>query len=287
MKNYLKIYLLIFFTVFCSFIKAQNIHYSPAYFGPNANPVPEFDNATIPLKTTVKISGDYYFGFGDNTANITLGAEIPLLSKYFSLKMWVNTLEYYKVTQKVYDERNMEGDKLSGSAGGDFYIQTRILILPEKKYIPNVILNLTSKTASGTNFKQRRYFDTPSYYFDLEAGKSIYFKNNILNEIRVIGNIGFLCWETSGSKQNDAPMYGGKIILSNSLFNFENTLSGYSGWMNNGDKPLVYSSKLIYKQPNINIFVQYQYGIKDFPYHHIQAGVAFTLSRLTPVYKRE
>jgi hypothetical protein len=272
------------FAALCLGISAQ-VNYSPAYFGPNANPVPEFTDATIPAMTTVKFSGDYYFGFGDNTTNMTLTTEIPLLPERLSFKIWINMLENYDVTQAVYNERNMTGRKLSGMAGGDFYIQTRIFILAEKTYIPAVILNSTLKTASGTNFQQRRYFDTPGYYFDVEFGKSIYLQNKVLNEIRFVADLGFFCWETTNSIQNDAPMYGGKIILSNALFDFENTLSGYHGWMNNGDKPLVYRSKLNIKQAKFNIFAQYQYGIKDFPYHHVQAGFSFILENLTPKYK--
>ncbi|NDV47292.1 hypothetical protein D0T49_09570 [Paludibacter sp. 221] len=285
MNDKIRYSLIILFVSCCFISNAQTVNYSPAYFGPNANPVPEFTDAAIPAKTTIRLSGDYYFGFGDRTGNIVFAAEVPLLAKRVSLKVWVPMFENYKVTQAVYDERNMEGGELSGAArGGDFYVQTRILILPEKKYAPSIILNSTLKTASGTNFGQRRYFDTPGYYFDVEIGKSIHLKNKLLSEIRAVADLGFLCWETTGSTQNDAPMYGGKIILSNRLIDFENTLSGYYGWIDNGDKPLVYSSKLNFKQPNFNIFAQYQYGINDFPYHHIQLGVAFVLSKLTPKY---
>ena len=185
----------------------------------------------------------------------------------------------------MYDERQMEGGNLQGTTNGDIYVQTRMLITQEKKYLPNIILNSTLKSASGSNFAQRRYFDTPGYYFDVEIGKSIHTKSRIVSEIRAVANLGFLCWETTNSTQNDAPMYGGKVILSNKLFDFENVLSGYYGWMNNGDAPLAYSSKLTFKQSKINFFAQYQYGINDFPYHHIRAGISFQLSKLTPKYK--
>ncbi|MDR0370790.1 MAG: hypothetical protein LBH80_02900 [Prevotellaceae bacterium] len=272
------------FAALCCGIAAQ-ISYSPAFFGPNANPVPEFTDATIPALTTVKLSGDCYTGFGDNTVNITFTAEIPLLSERLSFKLWINMLESYKVTQAVYDKRNMTEGSLSGTAAGDFYIQTRIFILSEKKYTPSVILNSTLKTASGNNFQQRRYFDTPGYYFDAEFGKSIRLYNSLLSEIRLVADLGFFCWETTNSVQNDAPMYGGKMILSNDLFDVENTLSGYSGWIDNGDKPLIYSAKINLKQPTFNIFAQYQYGINDFPYHHIRAGFSLCLETLTPKYK--
>jgi len=279
-------YIINLFFLFATVSYSQTVNYSPAFFGPNANPVPEFSNATIPAFTTLQFSGNYFFGFGDKTGSIAVLVEVPLLPECISLKVWVAAFEHYRVTQDVYDSRNMEGGTLSGMAGGDFYVQTRIRILREKKIAPSIILNSTLKTASGTNFKQRRYFDTPGYYFDVEIGKSFFLKNKILSEIRPVLNAGFLCWETTNSRQNDAAMYGGKIILSNRLFDFENAVSGYRGWMKNGDKPLVFSSKLHFKQPKFKVFAQYQYGIKDFPYHNIQAGVAFWLEKLTPRYQQ-
>ena len=281
---------LLFFCCFPLFffalgVKGQTIDYSPAYFGPNANPVNEFTGASIPAKTTISLSGSYYFGFGDYTRNANFKVEIPLLPERVSLKIWNSIFENYCVTQAVYDERQMEGGNLQGTTNGDIYVQTRILITQEKRYMPNIILNSTLKSASGSNFAQRRYFDTPGYYFDVEIGKSIHTKSKVISEIRAVANLGFLCWETTNSTQNDAPMYGGKVILSNKLFDYENVLSGYYGWMNNGDAPLIYSSKLTFKQSKINFFAQYQYGINDFPYHHIRAGISFQLSKLTPKYK--
>ena len=277
----------VFLLVVCVFpliSLAQNVDYSPAYFGPNANPVPSFSDASIPQETTLESSSNHHFGFGDYTRNLTLLAEIPLLPQRISLKTWAALFERYQLTQKVYNKRKMEGGTLKGKANGDIYVQTRILVLKESKWKPSMLLNITLKTASGTKFKQRRYFDTPGYYFDLEVGKSIHFDNKFLNEVRVVADIGFLCWETTNSTQNDAPMYGGKLILSNDLLDFENTLSGYYGWMNNGDRPLVYAVKLTLKQAGFNSFVQYQYGLKDFPYHSIQMGASFALPILTPKY---
>jgi len=261
---------------------AQTINYSPAYFGPNANPVPVFCDATIAPYTTINLSNSYYFGLGDNTSNFDFAVEIPLLPKFVSFKIWTPFIENYKVTDEIFNHRKMIGDKTGTIAIGDIYVQTRILITKEKKIMPAIILNTTLKTASGDNFEQRRYFDTPGYYFDMEFGKLINLSNSIVNKIRTVANIGFFCWETTNSTQNDAFMYGAKIILSNRLFDFENTLSGYTGWMKNGDAPLIFYSKMTYKTQKYNFFAKYQYGINDFPYRHMQIGTAFVLQKLTP-----
>ena len=277
-----KLYILSVFIVFIVASKAQKVNYSPAYFGPNANPVPEFTDATIPAKTSLGLAEDFFFGFGDNTVSAKLTIEVPLLPEYVSLKVWLNTLEFYRVSEEVRAKRNMPNGNLSGKANGDFYVQTRIRIFKEKTIVPSVILNSTLKTASGTNFEERRYFDTPGYYFDVEFGKSIHTQNKLVSEIRGVANLGFLCWETTNSTQNDAPMYGGKLILSNKYIDFENSLSGYWGWMRNGDNPLIYSSKIGYKTNHVNFHLMYQYGINDFPYHRIQAGFSIGLQKLTP-----
>lgn len=268
------------------------VKYSPAWFGPNANPVPEFTDARIPAKTTISLMGDYYFGFGDETKNGYFKIEIPLLSERVSFKIWTSLFEHYKVSEQISLQRNMANGTTIGKASGDFYVQTRIRLLNEKKYAPSIILNSTLKTASGTNFNERRYFDTPGYYFDVEAGKSVYTKSRFISEIRWVANLGFLCWETTGSRQNDAPMYGAKISIGNPTWKLENTLSGYWGWMHTnshyspdyGDAPLVYATKFSIMSGKIDYFAQYQYGIKDFPYYQIRVGISFPVEKLTPKF---
>ena len=267
--------------------------YSTAWFGPNANPVPEFTDATIPAKTTITLTGDYYFGHGDQTENGYAKIEFPLIPERVSFKVWSTILEHYQVTNQLSAERGMLGNT-SGKANGDLYFQTRILLLKEKDNTPDIILNTTLKTASGTFQQYRRYFNTPGYYFDAEIGKSIHTKSSFISEIRAVANVGFMCWETERqSTQDDAPMYGGKIIIGNEHWKLENTLSGYWGWMHTnvgygsdyGDAPMVYAAKITKLTKNINYFAQYQYGIKDFPYHQFRLGVSFTIDKLTPKYK--
>lgn len=287
-----KLTIFIVFTICSLSISAQNVKYAPAWFGPNANPVPEFTDATIVEKTEIQLMSDYYFGYGDQTVNGYFKIDIPLLPERVSFNIWTSILEHYWVEPQLAIDRGMT-DGLKGHANGDFYVQTRISILKEGKIKPAIVLNSTLKTASGTQFKNRRYFDTPGYYFDVELGKSFILNKQFLNEIRLVADLGFLCWETSGSRQNDAPIYGFKLQLGNPNWKWENTLSGYWGWMHThsnygsdyGDAPLIYVTKFIYKTKNIDYFAQYQYGIKDFPYHQIRVGTSFRIDKLTPRYR--
>jgi len=272
----------------------SNYDYSSAWFGPNANPVPEFTDATIPTKTTLSLMGDYYFGHGDQTENGYFKIEFPLLPERVSLKIWSSVLENYQVTDQVSAARDMSGNT-SGTANGDIYVQTRIRILKENKNAPSIIINSTLKSASGGNQEFRRYFNTAGYYFDAEIGKSIHTKGSFISEIRGVANIGFMCWDTERqSTQDDAPMYGGKIIIGNDNWKMENTLSGYWGWMHTnknygsdyGDAPMIYTLKLIKQTKSINYFAQYEYGIHDFPYNQIRVGVSFPIEALTPKFSK-
>ncbi|WP_379967007.1 hypothetical protein [Epilithonimonas sp. UC225_85] len=268
------------------------VHHTTNWFGPNANPVPEFTNATIPEKTIFTVFGDYYYGYGDKTQSITAKIEVPLISNKVSVKAWIVPFEKYNVTDEVFKRRNMLVEK-SGTASGDLYVQTRVSLISEKKYRPAIIFNATLKTASGSNFKDRRFFNTAGYYFDTEIGKSLHVNNPILKEIRLVGNLGFFSWDvqTPGlNVQDDAIMYGAKLILRNDKVGWENTYSGYSGWLRRvpdyGDKPVVFASKLNYYDKNFTAFVQYQHGIRYFPFDQIRVGADIPLAFLTPHFSK-
>lgn len=273
--------LLLFLIPFSCF---GQVNYASEWFGPNALPVPDFTDATIPQNTTASLMSDYYFGFGDRTQNEYFKVEVPLLPKLISFKLWTTLLENYHVTEAVKEEREMEGP-LAGGAYGDIYVQTRISIFKETKNIPAIILNSTLRTASGTAFHRRRYFNTPGYYFDVEAGKSFDLHNSVIRKIRVVTDLGFLCWETTNSTQDDAPLFEAKVILENRIFQLEGSFGGYSGWMRDGDQPLVWRIKLVKPTKIFDYFVQYQNGVNDFPYHQIRIGVNYRIASLTPKYK--
>lgn len=276
-------------TVFCvqMFASQKLIHHTTNYFGPNANPVPEFTDALIPQSTTVTINGDYYFGHGDQTLSNNVKVEIPLISEKISVKVWKTLIEHYSVTDEIVARRSMQ--KNNGFSTGDFYVQTRIKILSEGKSRPAMVLNSTLKTASGNEFKNRRFFNTAGYYFDVELGKSFTLNNSFIDEVRFVSDLGFFSWDVQTPNinvQDDAVMYGLKLILKHKNISFENTFSGYNGWIKRvedyGDRPMIFSSRL-----NVNLkkalwFVQFQHGIKYFPYEQIRLGVQIPLNNLTP-----
>lgn len=231
--------------------------------------------------------GDYYFGYGDQTLSNNIKVEVPLIPEKVSVKVWKTLAEYYSVNDEIVSRRSMQ--KSSGFATGDFYVQTRIKIFAENKIRPALILNSTLKTASGSDFKNRRFFNTAGYYFDVELGKSFRFSNSFIDEVRLVSDLGFFSWDvqTPGiNVQDDALIYGLKFILKHKSISLENTFSGYNGWIKRvedyGDRPMIFSSRLNVNTRKALWFAQFQHGIKYFPYEQIRLGVQIPLENLTP-----
>lgn len=286
----------IFFAI-CLFLNlylvAQpKVNYAPAWFGPNANPVPAFHAATIPAKTQLTVMTDLYFGYGDLTTNARIEIEVPLIPEAVSFKVWNTPFEYFNVTPAMAAHRSM-ADRY-GFATGDYYFQTRIKFLNERKHKLDLVCNATMKTASGNQFENRRYFNTAGYYFDLELGKSFQ-KNSDVAKIRLAANLGFMSWITSVHTQDDAILYGLQFILAGKKWESLTSFSGYWGWMHThpkygsdfGDAPMIASTQIKYYGTSNSYFCQYQYGIHDFPFHQIRLGVSFKLSKLTPSFSNQ
>lgn len=269
----------------------SQVKYSTAWFGPSANPVPELSGGYIPENTEIKIGLKNFFNEGDYTLSTSAAIELPLISKNVSIKVWSEFFEYYKVSKELLNYRNMVDS--TGTSTGDIYVQTRIKLLNEKKIMPGIILNSTLKTASGTNFINRRFFDTPGYYFDLEIYKHINVKSRFIDKIKFIANTGFMCWETSGSRQDDAIMYAIQTTIQKKNISVDLFLGGYDGWMyrhplygnDYGDSPCVIGTRINYSLMGKTIYCNLLKGIRDYPYNMFNIGIIIPVKKLNPAYK--
>jgi len=250
--------------------------YTTSYFGPNAIPVPELLDGRIPQTHKAEMSTDFFWGFGDQTQSLSTRLTYTLIPGKVAISGFGVLAEHYKTTTEVRDQRaSMEEDGEQTLFISDFCISTLIRLFQEKRYCPDVVLEIALKTASSASPKSARYIDSPGYYFDLTTGKSLYFKHSYINELRLIGMIGFLSYQLQNARQNDAPLFGGKIVISSDKWSFENGIAGYSGWFDKGDRPLVLRSKLNVELGPWKYFLQYQHALRDYPFRRIQVGVNF------------
>lgn len=244
-----------------------------AFFGPNAFPVPDMQDGLTSSMLRVETAADGYFGFDKSrTADFFARLQTPLFTRWANLSVWMPVYEWYS----QYDGK--------GSGAGDVYISTDVQVLhnewfhsPDARFIPQMTVRLGMKTASGGQYERRRHFDSPGYFFDAAIGQSVSIRSV---ELRFAGSAGFLCWQTTEARQNDAVMYGLQAQLKSPFFSVKAEWSGYVGWERYGDAPMVISLRAAGHTNGFEPFVQYQYGIRDYPFHQVRVGLAYNMDIL-------
>ena len=247
---------------------------APGLFGPNALPVIDMNDGQTYEQLRVELAADGYFGFkGDKTADLFARVHAPLFTRWANLSIWMPIYEWYN----QYDGK--------GSGAGDVYISTEVQVLhhswfktEKAKYIPQMVIRLGMKTASGGQYERKRHFDSPGYFFDLSIGQTFPIKQV---SVRLAGSAGFLCWQTTEGRQNDAVMYGVQAQLLHEYFSVQATWGGYVGWERYGDAPMSIKCRAAGRIKGFEPYVQYQYGIKDFPFHQVRVGLVYNIDVLT------
>lgn len=254
--------------------------YSPGFMGPNALPVPKIQTGHLPGKSSLEAGIEGHYSKGDQTANLFTELFFPLFSKRAGLGISYVPVEAYRTDTLTRDMRRSREYDPRGFSMGDVYFSTYVQLLEEKERIPDLLLTVNLKTASGTNLEGARHTDSPGYYFDVSAGKTLLNGEGKLKYLRAYAMLGFLVFQTNlvNNMQNDAFQYGTGFVLNFGRFRMDQQLGGYLGYLNNGDRPLVYRMNLTYGgQKRMDLKVRFQQGICDFPYSSLRIS---TLVRL-------
>ena len=264
---------------------------APMYFGPNAFPVPDMLDGRVQNHLRVEIAGDGYFGYQEDiTTDVFARVQVPLFTDRVNLTIWMPVMEWYEMTpERMTTCRIPDSLAGRGHGAGDAYFSTDIQILRDRKWAPDIALRAACKSASGGQYELARHYDCPGYFMDLSLGKSWYLGNEAMRrkgdeargvELRVAGSVGFLCWQTDNGRQNDAVMYGLQMLVKSQYVSFRTTWSGYVGWENMGDRPMIIKGRLSGHTKGFEPYVEYQYGIKDYPFHMARVGLAYNIDIL-------
>jgi hypothetical protein len=255
---------------------SQYMILSPAYLGPNALPVPEIFSGRILRGMQMETALQQHMGVGDQTTNLLGRLFIPLYSSRAGLQLGIVPVEYFSndtLTRDLRRSRNRDG---KGFSLGDLYIGTHIQLVQDHRVWPDLLLTINLKTASGTNLASARHTDSPGYYFDLSAGKDYPTGRNFFRNIRPFVSAGFYVWQINRVYyQNDAYLYGAGVSagITESL-SMTAALAGYSGYIGNGDKPVVIRLRMEWKPSLTTLcYAGFQQGTRDFPYSSFQIGV--------------
>lgn len=254
----------------------QYMTMSTSYMGPNALPVPEVEKGRIDSSAELEIAGDYHYSKGDKTTDFYLRGFLPLYNNRVAVSIDVIPYEWFKTDTITRDLRAARTRSGKGGAGGDIYFYACFQLLHDHGKWPDLLLQTALRTASGTNLRNVRYTDGPGYFFDLSGGKNFEFGKAKLR-FYLMG--GLYIYQTFDLQhlQNDCKLYGsgadlhfGKIILSQSV-------AGYSGYLDIGDKPLVYRAGVRLKNKVIDWKFSYQWGLNDYAYQRYRLSLIFHL----------
>ena len=256
---------------------------APAYFGPNAFPVPEMTDGRPHSSLYSEIAADYFRGSlgdgNDKTWDTFARISVPLWSSRASLELWMPIVEWWNFSPAVATERRIAPKQYKGHDSGDVYVCTSLYLVEgcDNAWKPDILVRSVLKTASGNSYRYARYYDSPGYFFDVTAGEGFIF-NSFVKELRIALCGGFLCWQTDNGRQNDAVQAGFLTSMDTRLFRITAELGSYSGWENDGDRPVRGRIRLdlhLWKTP-VYPFVQSCIGLKDYPFTSLRAGIAFS-----------
>ena len=238
---------------------------SPGYLGPNALPVPDVKKGIVAESTEIEFTASAHFMKGDPTQDISGRLFVPFAKGRIAVEFYGVILERFAFSEEIRNERFARIKNGKGYANGDFYFSTLIQLWKEKK-LPDAMLRMAGKTASGNQLAGARYADTPGYFFDVSFSKKM--SLNEKSHIRPFALGGFYSWQTLDALnlQNDAFMYALGTDLAVDSWNFSASCSGYSGYKEQRDKPFQLNFDLK-KNFNGKAFrIQYLHGIRDWEY---------------------
>ncbi len=243
---------------------------SPGYLGPNALPVPDVKKGFVEEKKAIELGSDFHFRTGDNTQNLFAKLYYPFAENKIAIEVYGVFLEHYSMSDEIRDERKARDEDGEGLAVGDLYFSTLIQLFRDKKF-PNTLLRMAAKTASGGRLDAARYADSPGYFFDLSFSRTY---SNIEKGLSwtPFASIGFYSWQTNDDMnlQNDALMYAVGFDWNKNNWTISNSLSGYVGYKNEKDKPMVYTFDINKQLKNNGIRLQFIQGVNDWEYSTIK-----------------
>lgn len=255
------------------------IHITPGYLGPNALPVPEVKKGVIQPGANLEFGLDLHFRTGDPTQNIFAKYYRAFAGNKIAVELYGVVGEYYAMSEAVRDERVARDFDGKGVANGDLYFATLIQLVKDRKF-PDTMVRMAGRTASGSRIEGARYTDSPGYYFDFSFSKE-YPGSAGKASFLPFASLGFYSWQTNDelNLQNDAFMYGLGADLKLSGWSVSNSLSGYSGYKHERDRPMVYTFDVNHTLKNKAIRLQYLHGLRDWTYRTIKLSLIFNLKK--------
>lgn len=255
------------------------MHISPGYLGPNALPVPEVKKGIVSAGTNIEFGFDVHFQEGDPTQNLFAKYYHSFANNKIAIELYGVIVEHYAMSEYIRDERLARHFEGKGFTNGDLYFSTLLQLVKDRKF-PDTMVRFVCRTASGNQLDDARYSDSPGYFFDFSFSKEFCGPNRKLS-IMPFTSFGFYSWQTNDEigLQNDAYLYTLGADLKWSRWSVSNSLSGYSGYKKERDRPMVYTFDLNHSLKRHILRLQYLYGLRDWNYKTVKFSIIWNLQK--------
>lgn len=267
----------------------QNVHWdgvthwsryltiSPGYLGPNALTIPSINNGSVDSIISLGASLNAHFSKGDQTQNLTLYGNYTTKDKAISVDAQFVPYEHYNMSHAIKTKRKVFFENYYDDASaGDVLVNTTIQLFPKKRSKFQAALRVGVRMPSGGGLGAARYGDVPGYWID--AGAGVPFRNA---NWKWIGMLGFYVWQTNDDhhRQDDAILFGTGLEFNRKRWRCLAYMAGYSGYKNNGDRPVVVRLAVEKNIKRYVLMMRLQQGLHDYAYTSSELGVKFRLGK--------
>jgi hypothetical protein len=260
----------------------ESMQIAPNFMGPNALPVPDLSRGVQFNRRSLEMAYHGSFSNGDDTHSLYLNLDYTVVKDLISVFVYFNIYERFSMTESERIRRGIDSRffESTGSEVGDVYYGFSLQLLKNRPKGPDLAVRGAVKTASGENVENGRYTDSPGYYFDLSLSRAFDLQEGAF--IRPYLMLGFYSWQTYDviNPQNDAPIYGLGVLSAVSDWTFSAELTGYTGWKQNGDSPLVIRAEAVRSFGKIDARLAFEHGINDFQFTTAKVGVRYHINTL-------
>ncbi len=251
---------------------SKYINYVPGNLGPNALPVPKMSNGSSDSLNSFSVSVMYHSMKGDKTTNLALYGNYVIVKDRISVDAFWVPFEYFQVSHALKEQRKIFYYVYNQkTATGDMHVNFNFSLL--NKIRDKVQLNVRTgyRYATSTQQAAARMTDAAGYYFDISAARPFQKKS----KLKMVLMAGFLAWQLPRNAQDDAFLFGAGVEYNKKKFQLQTHVTGYLGYLNNGDKPIVYRLRAGNNKKGMNWFAQFQKGLHDFKYTSGELGGKF------------
>ncbi|MDR3126989.1 MAG: hypothetical protein LBU08_00725 [Tannerellaceae bacterium] len=254
----------------------KNLIYSPRYFGPNAFPLPDLRSALIPYHSSLEFAAERHRAPGDYTKDYLFRFLFPVVKGRAALEIFFIFKEEYQTTRETLFERHADATSSPIPYAGDVVLTSSYQLLRHHPALPDLLLHIGLKTASGGRLVDARFTDAAAYWIHLALGRSLFASPQA--SIQLLAMAGFYCWMTNDlvHRQNDALLYGAGFAARLHRFSLTSDLSGIYGYEDNGDRPIHLRNALSCHFQYYSLSLRFSHGFQDRLYN--SCALACTLT---------